>query len=992
MKHCYKSILLYLLLSFSVLRSAAGASLEKDFLMPPDSARPWVYFMVMDGNLTREGITADFEAMKRAGIGGVIFIEVNVGIPRGPVKFMSAPWQDLFAHAVAEADRLGLEFALATGPGWCGAGGPWVKPENAMQHLVASETNLAGSAHFDGVLPQPQPRTPYFGKGTLTPALAKEWSEFYRDECVLAFPTPDGKTRIADIGEKAIYYRDPYSSRPGVKSFLPAPAEFSSAPKNECIATDRIIDLTGKLQADGHLNWDVPPGNWTVVRFCRTLTGQTTRPAPEPGLGFETDKFSKEAIAAHFESFVKPLAARNRAHIHADRGWTTLHFDSWEMSAQNWTKDFRTEFQKRRGYDPLPWLPALTGRVVGSEEMSERFLWDLRQTAQELVIENQIGGIKELGAKLGLKKLSVEPYDLNPCADLELAAPADVPQCEFWSQGHGFSSEFSGFEAVSIAHTLGRPIVAAESFTSAPGEDWKLFPGAMKNQGDWALCCGINRFIFHRYQHQPWLDRAPGMTFANYGVHWDRTQTWWDMAPAYHLYLSRCQELLRRGLPVADILYLTPDGAPMVFHPPSSAMTDGLPDRRGYNFDGVAPTAVLNQATVRDGKIIFPGGMSYQLLVLPEFETMTPRLLAKIKKLIEAGATVIGAPPKKSPGLENFPACDAQVQQLAKELWGTGQPVTERKIGKGRLLLDTAVGQRNQNEKITNQTKTDGIYPNYSVTAEILSGMGVPPDFATDGDIRYIHRHDGDAEIYFVAGRTNVAQKTVCQFRVAGKQPELWNPVTGESRNLPNFTSKDGVTTVPLEFAVNESYFVIFRKPAVATAFDQKNFAAVENDLPLTSPWTVSFDPKWGGPTNVIFTTLQDWSRSDDAGIKFYSGKAVYHTQFDFDIASAAGQKLFLALGEINGMASVRLNGKDLGVAWCPPWRLTVPREILMSKNNQLEITVANLWPNRLIGDLNLPPEKRLAWTTINPFKKNTPLITSGLLGPVVLQSVAAIK
>jgi len=992
MKHSHNYIVLCLLLGLSFLRSASSASLEKDFRTPPDSARPWVYFMVMDGNLTREGITADFEAMKRAGIGGVIFIEVNVGIPRGPVRFMSAPWQDLFAHAVAEADRLGLEFALATGPGWCGAGGPWVKPENAMQHLVASETNLIGAAHFDGVLPQPQPRTPYFGKGTLTPTLAKEWSEFYRDEFVLAFPSPEGKTRIAEIGEKGIYYRDPYSSRPGVKSFLPAPAEFATLPTNECIATNRIIDLTDKLQADGRLSWDVPPGNWTVMRFGRTLTGQTTRPAPEPGLGLETDKFSREAIEAHFKDFISPLAERNRAHIHADRGWTTLHFDSWEMSAQNWSKDFRPEFLKRRGYDPLPWLPALIGRVVANEEMSERFLWDLRQTAQELVIENQIGGIKELGAKLGLKKLSVEPYDLNPCADLELAAPADVPQCEFWSQGYGFTTEFSAFEAVSIGHTLGRPVIAAESFTSAPGEDWKQFPGSMKNQGDWALCCGINRFIFHRYQHQPWLDRAPGMTFASYGVHWDRTQTWWDMAPAYHLYLSRCQELLRRGLPVADVLYLTPEGAPMVFRPPSSAMTDGLPDRRGYNFDGCAPSALLHAAAVKNGRVTFPGGMSYQLLVLPEFETMTPRLLTKIKELVEAGATVLGAPPKKSPGLENFPACDAQVQKLAKELWGEGRPAAERKIGKGRLLLDAAASRRNPNEKITNQTKTDGIYPNYSVTAEILSGMGVPPDFGTDGNIRYIHRHEPDAEIYFVASRTDVAQKTACQFRVTGRQPELWSPITGECRDLPDFAGKDGVTTVPLEFAANESYFVIFRKPAGGAAPDQKNFAPMENELPLTSPWTVSFDPKWGGPTNVVFSRLQDWSQSDDAGIKYYSGKAVYRTQFDFANARVAGRKLFLALGDINGMALVKLNGKDLGVAWCPPWRVEVPRETLKPKDNQLEITVANLWPNRLIGDLNLPVEKRLAWTTINPFKKDSKLMKSGLLGPVILQTGAVAK
>lgn len=980
---------LLVLLGTLFFRPARAGSLAQDFLTPPDSARPWVYFMVMDGNLTREGITADFSAMQRAGIGGVIFIEVNVGIPRGPVKFMSPEWQDLFAHAVAEADRLGLEFALATGPGWCGTGGPWVKPEEAMQHLVASETNLVAPLHFDAGLPQPQPRTPYFGKGTLTPALAKTWSEFYRDECVLAFPTPEGKAAIADIGEKAIYYRDPYSSRPGVKSFLPAPAHFPLVATNQCIAADRIIDLTARMQPDGRLSWDVPPGNWTVMRFGRTLTGQTTRPAPEPGLGLETDKFNPEAIAAHFKNFIQPLAERNRAHIHANRGFTTLHFDSWEMGAQNWSKNFRAEFQKRRGYDLLPWLPALTGRAVGTAELSERFLWDLRQTAQELVIENHLVSLKMLGAKLGLNKLSVEPYDLNPCADLELGATADVPQCEFWAHGHGFATEFSAFEAVSIGHTLGRPVIAAESFTSAPGEDWKLFPAAMKNQGDWALCCGINRFIFHRYQHQPWLDRAPGMTFASYGVHWDRTQTWWDMVPAYHLYLSRCQALLRRGQPVADILYLTPEGAPMVFRPPDSALTGELPDRRGYNFDGCAPTALLREASVKNGRITFRGGMSYSLLVLPEFETMTPRLLAKIKELLEAGATVVGMPPTRSPGLENFPACDLQVQKLAKELWGEDPAVPERKIGKGRLLLDGHAAQRKPNAILTNQTRSDGLYPDYSDTIGILSDMGLPPDFASDGEVRYLHRHEPAAEIYFVGSRSDAAQKVRCQFRIAGKAPELWDPVTGEVGVFPEFTSEKGITSMKLELAAHESRFIVFRQPSGWLKNPGNRLGLMKTNLTLAGPWLVSFDPKWGGPTNVTFPSLQDWSQSVDPGIKYYSGKAVYRTRFDCDVNHAAKGKFFLALGEINGMASVKLNGRDLGVAWCPPWRLSVPPAILTARDNQLEITVANLWPNRLIGDLSLPPEKRLAWTTLNPFKKNSPLVKSGLLGPVGLESEA---
>jgi len=625
---------LALLLALSAAPGLRADTLEQEFSNPPASARPWVYWYFMDGNMTREGLTADLEAMKTAGIGGAIFLEVNIGIPRGPVDFMSPPWQELFKHAVSEADRLGIRIALGSGPGWCGAGGPWVKPEQSMQHLVASETNVAGPGKFDAALPRPKPRTPFFGEGTLTPELAKQWREFYRDVAVLAFPTPAGNARMPNIDEKALYYRGSYSSQilvpnstfPGVVPFIPAPAEYTSIAPDQCVSSSQILDLTDKLSPEGRLVWDIPSGNWTIMRFVRTTTGQTTRPAPDPGLGFETDKFDRAAIDAHFDAFVGTLIKMVGEPKDPDRGLTTLHFDSWEMGSQNWSERFRDEFTRRRGYDPIRFLPAMSGRVVDSAGRSERFLWDLRQTAQELVVENQALRLKELGHRHHMD-FSLEPYDLNPCADLELGSVADVPQCEFWSKGYGVPTEFSCFEASSIGHTMGRRIIAAESFTSMPGEDWRQYPGAMKAQTDWALCAGINRFAIHRYQHQPWLDRYPGMTMGPHGVYWERTQTWWDMVPAYHLYLARCQQLLRRGLPVADILYLAAEGAPHVFRPPSSATQGDLPDRLGYNFDGCAPEALIQRAMVKGGRIVFPDGMSYRLLVMPQFDTMTPRLL-----------------------------------------------------------------------------------------------------------------------------------------------------------------------------------------------------------------------------------------------------------------------------------------------------------------------------------------------------------------------------
>ena len=475
----------------------AGDSLESAFRDPSPAARPWVYWFVMDGNLAREGITADLEAMQRAGLGGVILMEVDVGIPRGPVKFMSDEWRALFKHAVNEAQRLGLQIALNAGPGWTGSGGPWIKPEQSMQHLVAAETNVAGPARFSAILPRAQPQKPFFGEGALPSELEAARKAFYRDVAVLAFPTPKKNARIPDIDEKALYVRAPYSSQPGVKPFLPAPAGFDEPPADACIPTAQVLDLSARLAPDGRLDWEVPAGDWTILRFGRTSTGQNTRPAPLPGLGLESDKFDPAALDAHFAAFIGSLLKTVGPPQKAGAGWTMLHMDSWEMSSQNWTADFRGEFHKRRGYDLQPYLPAMTGRVVGSRALSERFLWDLRQTAQELVVENHARHLRELGRRHGFG-LSIEPYDMNPCADLALGGVADVPMCEFWAKGYGFDTEYSCFEAVSIAHTLGRPVVAAESFTSGDGERWRLYPGALKAQGDWAFCAGINRLVFHR--------------------------------------------------------------------------------------------------------------------------------------------------------------------------------------------------------------------------------------------------------------------------------------------------------------------------------------------------------------------------------------------------------------------------------------------------------------------------------------------------------------
>ena len=1206
-------VLLVFALAAAGQATGRGADLEQGFRKPPESARPWVYWFVMDGNLTREGITADFEALKKAGVGGVIMMEVDVGIPRGPVKFMSAEWRALFKHAVGEAERLGLQITLNAGPGWTGSGGPWVKPEQSMHHLVASAVEVAGPKHFDEVLPRPQRRPAFFGDGALPKELEKAKNDFYRDVLVLAFPTPTGNERISDIDEKALYVRAPYSSQPGVKARLPSLASYPALPAEAVVAADRVVDLTTKLDDGGRLAWEVPEGKWTIMRFGRTSNGAGTRPAPLPGLGLESDKFDKAALDVHFDTFVgallREIGPRKAA---PDTGWTMLHIDSWEMGAQNWTAAFREEFRRRRGYDPVRYLPAIAGRVVDSLEVSERFLWDLRQTSQELVIENHAEHLKALGHKNGLG-LSIEPYDMMPCSDMSVGAVADVPMCEFWL--YGFDTVFSVIEASSIAHTCGRPIVAAESFTSTDAERWQAYPGSMKVLGDWAFSAGVNRIVVHRSQHQPSLDRRPGMTMGPYGVHWERTQTWWEMADAYHQYLARCQFVLRQGLSVADVCFLVPEGSPQVFRPPASATRGNPPERLGYNFDGCAPETLVARMSVKDGRLVMPDGMSYRVLVLPEVPTMTPALLRKIKGLVEAGATVIGPSPSKSPSLSGYPGCDAEVGKLVAQMWGGGEKVDgsdgkNRSDGKGRHVIweagfktpEVTLGAENPLKKanwiwysegnpaasapvgkryfrqsfVLSETANiesacafmsadnsfdlwvngrkagkgdnfhlasaldvkpmlragtnllavaaenggdapnpagligtlvikfrDGhtltvptgktwqasqsvrgkwttgamaaedwsaamelgvmgigpwgsveqamgetqVYCDFGVVTNVLGKMGVPPDFESDGPLRYTHRRDGQTDIYFVANREDRPVEANCTFRVSGRAPELWDPLNGQTRVLPESAARDGRTTVPLHFEAAQSFFVVFRKRSSGAggheaSAKQASLATSGGSFPLTpalspgeredarprvegtgasgmgerwdevhplpggagrgegerhsrnfpgshrlaempGPWEVAFDPKWGGPEQVTFDTLVDWTKRPEDGIKFYSGTAVYRKTFDAPEVPR-GQRLFLDLGVVKNLARVRLNGRDLGAVWCAPWQVEISGEV-KPKGNELEIAVANLWPNRLIRDQSLPASQRLTSTTWNPFTKDSPLLESGLLGPVAL-------
>jgi hypothetical protein len=540
---------------------------------------------------------------------------------------------------------------------------------------------------------------------------------------------------------------------------------------------------------------------------------------------------------------------------------------------------------------------------------------------------------------------------------------------EFW-YGTDIMSQFNPWGNVirsvaSAAHVYGRPIVQAESFTA--WTHWREYPYALKPVGDEAFVAGLNRMVFHQYTHQPLLDMKPGWQYGA-GTHFDRNITWWEQARAFFQYLARCQYLLQQGAFVADTLYFYGEGVTK-FVPSREYVRPSLP--QGYDFDAINSDVLLHRLSVLNGRLVLPGGLSYRVLALPEDAVMSPEVLRRVKELVAAGALVLGPKPQKAPGLMNYPQADDEVKKLTNEVWGNcdGKSVKERNLGQGRIIWGKSM-------------------------REVLVGEGIAPDFEyrgrnKDASLDFIHRSTGGSEIYFVTNRKERQEQAECAFRISGKRPELWDPVTGETRPAEAFKQAGGRTTLPLEFAPYGSLFVIFRQPITrdvnGTAI--RNSPVYSNSQELSGPWTVSFDPKWGGPEEAEFVQLVGWTKRPEEGIKYYSGTATYRKSFDLPAAlRGSRRRIALDLGEVKYVAQVRLNGMDLGALWTKPFRVEITNAVKPS-GNLLEIDVVNLWPNRIIGDAALPPERRFTRTNIS-YKKDDPLLESGLLGPVRLQII----
>lgn len=882
------------------------------------------------------------------------------------------------------------------------------------------------------------------------------------------------------------------------------------------IPRDAIVDLTSQLSSDGHLHWSVPAGDWTILRVGYTPTGVHNHPAPASGDGLECDKFTPAALDAHWNSFMQRILDDL-----GPLGGQTLNcslIDSYEVGGQNWSGNFRAEFTRRRGYDPVTFLPTFTGRVVGNSALTERFLWDVRRTIADLFADNYYAHFADLCRQHGLKN-AVEPYT-GPFESLQCGKPADVVMGEFWSGSQGHPSVKL---ASSVAHIYGKTIVGAESFTASAGPGrWQNDPYSLKTLGDRMFTWGLNRCVFHRYASQPWTNRWPGMTMGPWGFHFERTVTWWNQGKAWINYLTHCQYLLQQGRPIIDVAYFTGESAPVEMRANHPVMP------QGYDYDAVNADVLLHGATVQNGRLVLASGMSYAVLVLPpEDYNLTPATLRQLRDLVRAGLTVVGPRPRHSPSLADYPHCDQEVQSLAEEMWGDcdGVNITEHVCGSGRVVW----GQE---------------------LASVFAAQKLGPDFAfqsgsPSANLVYTHRLADGADLYFVSNQRRQFDSADCSFRLTGMAPELWNPEDGSITPAPVWHEEAGRTVVHLDFTPAGSVFVVFRHPSagvphlVSTQGDFSPVAGPESNLKilratyaaadgsghpldvtakvagliagqqpvvvsndtfgsdpaylhvkelrvdytlsgqpasvtvaeeatfdppgqastgstplyeLTSsedgtatlkasvnghfvwqtsdgrqhqlevanvpaaqsvagPWTLSFPPHWGAPPSVTLDRLISWTESPDNGVKYFSGTATYERDLELpDEPLAAGRELWLDLGAVKNFAEVSLNGTDLGVMWKPPFRVNLTGTARPG-HNHLVIKVTNLWPNRLIGDEQLPPDcewngqqlkawpqwlldgqpsptGRYTFTTWHHWTKSDQPLESGLLGPVQVETV----
>jgi len=730
-------------------------------------------------------------------------------------------------------------------------------------------------------------------------------------------------------------------------------------PESEgAIPAEHVLDLTDRLRADGVLDWTPPAGRWRVLRLGWALTGRRDTPASAESLGLEVDKLNADHVRAHMRGLLDPLKAE-LGDLYGQGGLGFVITDSWEAGQANWTEAMPAEFATRRGYDLTPWLPALTGRVVGDAESTERFLWDYRRTLADLLTEHHFGEIAKVLHGEGLSYVAEAPgVDLPTTADgLQAKGRADVPMGEFWVYPQGQPPPPAHMadirEAASAAHVYGKPLIGAEALTTMGEDPWRAGPRQHKRIVDRYMAEGVNHFVLHTSAHQPFLDRKPGMTLRQYGQHLSRNETWAEgEMRAWTDYLARSAWMLRQGRPGADIAYFYGEGAPASL-PFQEGGRANLP--AGYDFDYLDVESLIQRMSAQDGRLVLPSAMRYRALVLPRrIDRLSLPMLRKLDALIAAGALVIGERPVGSPSLSGGAAADTEWRQLVDRLWGEGRV---RSGDVGQILAEA------------------GIAPAVLPPSEPRTGFG--------DTLVWTRRVLDDGELYFVANTSDRPVDVALSFRVTGKAPEIWRADTGAA-TLADYGMDGARTRVSLSLAASDAVFVVFRQPARAAS----HVAAVRTSTRLAridGPWTVRFASGVDAPDAISLEALGSLTEQSDPGVRYFSGAATYEKTLVVPKAwLRRNTRLMLDLGDVREFATVTLNGKALPVLWKPPFSVDITDQARPGAN-RLSVRVVNFWANRMIGDLQ-PGARKQTFAPIQPFEPASPLSLSGLLGPVVVR------
>jgi hypothetical protein len=937
-----------------------------EFVVPPLNARPGGFWDWLNGSISKEQITRDLEAMKTGGMRGAEIWDVAAAadpdrrVPAGPA-FLGPESTQLIAHAIREADRLGLEIGIVASSGW-NAGGSWVTPEHAGKGLYQTTTTVTGPKEFQGELPLP-------ALPEHCPRHAQGKPAYLREVAVLAVPHHQKKT-LTDVNQ--------------------------------------VIDLSANIDADGKLRWEVPAGEWDILRFvCMNHGQRLIVPSPNSN-GPMIDFFDPRATEFHLHHILSTILKELGRDSFKGTSFKTLEFDSMELDGFTpWNGIMAAEFERRVGYPVIRFLPLLAGWKLEDDEAEKRFLYDWRKLVSDLLIDSHYVTGRKFLAPYGVKLIAESGgpgppiWASNPVDGIKALGAVDIPRGEFWIRHRGI---FLIKEIASAAHVYDKRLVDAESFTT--WRRWVDGPLNHKELADRALCEGLNCFSLHTFASSPPEAGLPGWAY-HAGTDINPSATWWPMARGLMDYLARCSYMLRQGWFVGDVCYYYGDQAPN-FHPPlcdvpEKPLLNGLHPSNDY--DVCSSEVILSRMRVENGRIVLPDGMSYAVLVLPEQDHIPAEVLAKIRTLIADGATVIGHQrPVRAPGMKDPKEETAKVVSLAGELWGPSgasdqtatPPVLIRPIDKGRFIVAS---------DRTAALRETGVAADFAIAGNTGADLG-PLDF--------IHRKTTEDEFYFVRNKTRDSQALTCRFRVAaeakGLVPEFWWPDSGLRSACQDWKSVPvGMTELPVKLGPLGSVFVVFRKAGTAPdTIARDTFIAAESPSTLTidGPWQVDFPDGWGAPVTNQFDKLQSWTESDNEGIKFFSGIATYRKSFDLPESHAKQKRLFLELGDLAEIAEVTLNGKRLGLTWLPPYRLEIS-EAVKAGPNQLEIRVANLWANRLNGDSLLPEAKRFTRSNLDRIQTDPtsdssygrvpggptrpvytelpPLMKSGLFGPVRL-------